>query len=60
MIFKKKKITNAYTVEQCNSCNKEIKRKFKNGDYLFFEVSKCSACAGTMFIEKIFGETIEL
>ena len=60
MIFKKKKITNAYTIEQCNSCNKEIKRKFKDGDCLFSEISKCSVCNGTMLIEKIFGETIEL
>ena len=60
MIFKKKKITTAYTVEQCTSCNKQLKRKFKDGDCLFFEVSKCSSCNGVMFIEKIFGETIEL
>ena len=60
MIFKKKKITNAYTVEHCNSCKKEVKRKFIDGDCLFVEASKCSSCNGTMFVEKIFGETIEL
>ena len=59
MIFDKKKITTAYTIEQCNSCHKEIKRKFKEGDCLFSETVKCPSCEGMLLIEKIFGETIE-
>lgn len=58
MIFAKKKITTPYTIEQCNSCHKEIKRKFKQGDCLFLETVKCPSCEGMLFIEKIFGETI--
>jgi hypothetical protein len=51
MIFSKEKIVIAYTTER--------KRKFKEGDYLFSESSKCDSCDGIMQIEKIFGETIE-
>ncbi len=58
-MFEKKKITTAYTIEQCDSCYKEIKRKFKKGDSLFSEIVKCSSCDGTLSIEKIYGETIE-
>ncbi|MBC8516437.1 MAG: hypothetical protein ISR81_03685 [Nitrosopumilus sp.] len=59
MIFSKKKITTAYTVEQCLKCNTLTKRKFHDGDVLFTELSKCNSCDGLTRIEKIFGETIE-
>ncbi len=59
MIFSKEKITLEFTVEKCNKCDKEHKRKFSKGDYLFKEVSKCSSCEGSMIIEKIFSETLE-
>ena len=59
MIFSKEKIIIAYTSEKCKSCNLERKRKFKDGDYLFRDTSKCESCGGVMQIEKIFGETIE-
>jgi hypothetical protein len=57
-MFSKEKIVIAYTVEKCKSCEMERKRKFKNGDYLFAETSKCDSCEGSMQIEKIFGESI--
>ena len=59
MMFEKKKITTAYTVEKCNSCHKEVKRKFSDGDVLFQDAAKCPSCDGILFIDKIFGETIE-
>ncbi len=58
-MFSKEEIVIAYTVEKCKSCEMERKRKFKNGDYLFAETSKCDSCEGSMQIEKIFGESIE-
>ena len=58
-MFEKKKITTVYAIEQCKSCHKEIKRKFKEGDFLFSETVKCPSCDGMLSIEKIFGETIE-
>ena len=58
-MFSKDEIVIAYTIEKCKSCNMERKRKFKEGDYLFSQTSKCDSCKGTMQIEKIFGETIE-
>lgn len=58
-MFSKEKITVAYTIEKCKSCNFEKKRKFKEGDFLFSETSKCTSCDDIMQIEKIFGETIE-
>lgn len=59
MIFsKKEKQMVAYTVEKCPFCKKESKRKFKQGDCLFVESSKCPACNVTMNITKIFGEPI--
>ncbi len=57
-MFSKEKVTLEFTVEKCDKCNKEHKRKFSEGDYLFKQVSDCS-CEGTMFIEKIFSETLE-
>ena len=58
-MFTKEKTIFAYTVEKCNKCNLERKRKFKEGDFLFAETSKCDSCNGVTIIEKIFGETIE-
>ena len=59
MIFSKKKIIVAYTVEQCVKCGMLTKRKFNEGDVLFTEISKCNSCDGLTRIEKIFGESIE-
>lgn len=58
-MFSKEEIIVAYTIEKCKSCNMERKRKFKEGDYLFSQTSKCDSCEGAMQIEKIFGEAIE-
>ena len=58
-MFSKEKIIIAYTLEKCNKCNLQKKRKFKEGDFLFAETSKCDSCNGMSVIEKIFGETIE-
>jgi hypothetical protein len=57
-LFKKKEeVLVPYTVEQCNSCNKESKRKFKEGDHVFKMTEKCISCGnGQMMITKIFGE----
>ena len=59
MIFSKEKIILEYTVEKCQKCNLERKRKYREGDFLFTESSKCDSCDGITIIEKIFGETIE-
>jgi len=59
MIFSKKKIIIAYTVEKCKKCGMLRKRKFTEGDILFNESSNCASCDGITSIEKIFGETIE-
>ena len=58
-MFSKEKITIAYTLEKCSQCNFERKRKYKEGDFLFAEASKCDSCNGMVLIEKIFGENIE-
>ena len=58
-MFSKEKTILAYTVEKCSQCNMERKRKFKEGDFLFSETSKCDSCNGITVIEKIFGEPIE-
>lgn len=58
MFSKEEKIT-SFTIEKCNKCNKEIKRDFKEGDYLFSETTKCPSCDGKLQVEKIFGETIK-
>jgi len=59
MIFSKKKIIIAYTVEKCKKCGMQRQRKFTEGDILFAELSNCTSCDGMTSIEKIFGETIE-
>ncbi len=58
MLFKKKEeVLDPYAVEQCNRCNKDSKRKFKEGDYIFKMTEKCPSCGnGQMMITKIFGE----
>ena len=58
-MFSKEEVIIAYTIEKCKSCEMERKRKFKEGDYLYAETSKCDSCEGSMQIEKIFGESIE-
>ena len=59
MIFsKKEEIREPYTVEKCNSCNAETKRKFTEGDYVFKNASQCKSCDGKMIIEKIYGEIV--
>jgi len=55
-IRKKEEIITPYTVEQCNSCNAILKRKFKEGDYIYKKTDTCSSCKGQMSIAKIFGE----
>ena len=59
MMFSKKKITTAYTLEKCKKCERQKKRKFTVGDVLFAELSKCTSCGEMTRIEKIFGETVE-
>ena len=62
MIFsrKKKEIINPYTIEKCNSCSTNVKRKFLAGDYVFKTMDKCTNCKiGQMMISKIFGEVVK-
>jgi hypothetical protein len=61
MIFKKKnEVLDPYSIEQCTSCNKTNKRKFKEGDHIFKTLEKCSSCSnGQMMITKIFGESVK-
>ena len=59
MIFSKKKIIIAYTIEKCPECNMQRKRKFVKDDILFTKSSKCTSCNGIAVIEKIFGESFE-
>ena len=51
-------IVTAYTIQQCNSCKEQSKRKFSDGDYVFKEISKCSSCDGQIIVTKIFGESL--
>lgn len=59
MFSKKVEKRTPFTVEQCNSCKKETKRKFKEDDYVFKETSVCSDCKGQLIIVKIFGEIVK-
>lgn len=60
MIFsKKEKPVVAYTMEKCQSCKGESKRKFREGDVLFKRGNECPSCKTPTTITKIFGETIE-
>ena len=57
---KKEEVLDPYTVEQCTRCNTISKRKFKEGDYIFKTVEKCTSCGnGQMIISKIFGEAVK-
>ena len=58
-MFSKEKIIVAYTVEKCEKCGMQKKRKFSKGDVLFAKISKCNSCDGMTVIDKIFGETLE-
>lgn len=49
----------AYTVEQCTKCGMQIKRKFKEGDILFVNTTKCVSCDGLSIIEKIFSDSVD-
>ena len=60
MIFsKKKEIVEPYSVEECGSCKAILKRKFKEGDYIFKSTDKCSSCNGQMLVVKVFGEVFK-
>ena len=54
----KNEIVNAYTLQQCNTCKEQSKRKFSDEDYVFKEISKCSSCDGQIIITRIFGESL--
>jgi hypothetical protein len=55
-MFKKPKVTTAYTVSRCGSCSRETRAKFAPGDCLFAESAQCP-CGGVVTIEMIYGET---
>ena len=57
-MFEKNEIIESHTLEQCDACEKQLKRKFSQGDYVFKHTSKCSSCNGQVIIAKIFGETL--
>jgi hypothetical protein len=59
MFSKKEEKRDPYTIEQCESCMKNTKRKFIEGDYVFKETSPCLSCKGQLRITKIFGEIIK-
>ena len=54
----KNEIVTAYTLQQCNTCKEQSKRKFSDEDYVFKEISKCSSCNGQIIITRIFGESL--
>ena len=57
-MFNKNEIMESYTLERCGSCEKELKRKFFKGDFVFKIVSKCPSCQGQVIITKIFADTL--
>ena len=59
MFSKKEEIRTQFTIEQCESCHKELKRKPIDGDFIFKETSQCNSCKGKLRISKIFGEIIK-
>jgi hypothetical protein len=59
MFSKKEELRTTFTVEQCESCHKESKRKFKDSDFIFKADSHCNSCKGKLIISKIFGEIIK-
>ena len=58
MFSKKEEQRTTFTIEKCDSCNNEIKRKPIEGDFIFKETITCSSCKGQMRIEKIYGELV--
>jgi len=59
-MFEKNEIIVSYTLEECDACKNQLKRKFSKGDYVFKLISKCPSCNGQVRITKIFGETLTL
>ncbi len=59
MFSKKEEPRTTFTVEQCESCHQESKRKFKDGDFIFKVDSQCTSCKGKLIISKILGEIIK-
>ena len=57
-MFEKNETTISYTLEDCDACKNQLKRKFSQGDYVFKRISKCPSCNGQVRITKIFGETL--
>ena len=57
-MFNKNEFMESYTLERCGSCEKELKRKFSKGDFVFKIMSKCSSCQGQVVITKIFADTL--
>jgi len=57
-MYNKNEIMESYTLERCGSCEKELKRKFSKGDFVFKIMSKCSSCQGQVVITKIFADTL--
>ena len=57
-MYNKNEIMESYTLERCGSCEKELKRKFSKGDFVFKIVSKCPSCQGQVIITKIFADTL--
>lgn len=58
MIFSKKEVTIAYTVQKCDSCKKQNRRIFADGDVLFSKEGAC-ACGGNFYIDMIYGQTLK-
>lgn len=56
MIFSKKEEVREMTVEECGTCKNMLKRKYHDGDTLFYDASKCR-CGQTMQITMIYGES---
>jgi len=57
-MYNKTEFMEPYTLERCGSCEKELKRKFSKGDFVFKIMSKCSSCQGQVIITKIFADTL--
>ena len=57
-MYNKTEFMEPYTLERCGSCEKELKRKFSKGDFVFKIMSKCSSCQGQVVITKIFADTL--
>ena len=57
-MYNKNEFMEPCTLERCGSCEKELKRKFSKGDFVFKIVSKCPSCQGQVIITKIFADTL--